>query len=298
MESKNIKYKEYKKLLNLVALELIKSKKSFQHRNKYTVGGKTVSYNKVIKRIKKNGENYTSNRYVARFMEKTIIKDNVNLDFIPSSVSMKYEKYTKENIIDIVKRVVSYRKENHSNPKEIKVNYTILPHKHGRSTKPGCNNMGQNNGYYCGPHMLQEMFRNLTGIVVPQSTIAAWAGTTTSGTDHDGLNTAVAMFNKKYNQNIKVAWKNFSELGWSGIKKILESKNQDCGLHELYRNKYGHYTNYNKIYNSTIDVQNSLGNKCNAPCYCGYVENRNMVDAKRYLNGISQKSVMILTIEG
>ena len=194
-------------------------------------------------------------------------------------------------------KVLLYYTINGKLPESIPINTSIFKtkKKYGRSTEYGCDNRGQNNGHNCGPHMLQEIFRNLTGVVVPQSQIAGWAGTTTDGTDHYGLNTAIAMFNKKYGYNLTVEWKNFSDVGWNGIKKIIESKNQDCGLHELYRNTWGHYTNFDKIYDDTIDVHNSLGDSCNYGCYCGYTENRNKSEAKQYLSGISQKSVLIVT---
>lgn len=169
--------------------------------------------------------------------------------------------------------------------------------KYGRSTAYGCNNRGQNNGHYCGPHMIQEIIRNLTGKVISQSTLAEVIGTTSDGSDHDGLNTSIAWFNKKYGYNLKVEWKNFGDLGWSGIKKILESNNKDCGLHELYRNTWGHYTNFDRIYDDYIDVHNSLGDYCDQGCYCGYTEERDKSEAESYLGGISQKSVMVVTNE-
>ena len=167
--------------------------------------------------------------------------------------------------------------------------------KYGHATKNGCDNMGQNNGYYCGCHSLQEVFRNLTGKVIPQSTIASVAGTTTSGTDHQGLNTAVAWFNKKYGYNLQVEWKNLSDIGWSGVKKIIDSNNQDCVVHNLYRSQWGHYEVINKVSSDNIKVQNSLGDKCTSSCYCGYVENRSPSEFKKYISGISQKSIMIIT---
>lgn len=170
--------------------------------------------------------------------------------------------------------------------------------KYGHATKTGCDNMGQNTGYYCGVHSLQEVFRNLTGKIVPQSTIAKWAGTTTSGTGHSGLETAVAMFNKKYKAKLTVQWKNFSEIGWDGINKIVKSKNQDCVIHNLYRNQYGHYEVVNGVGSVNINVQNSLGSKCNKGCYCGYIEYRTKNTFKSYINGISQKSVMVITNKG
>ena len=165
--------------------------------------------------------------------------------------------------------------------------------KYGHSKKSGCEIMGQNNGYYCGCHSLQEVFRNLTGIVVPQSTIASWAGTTTSGTDHYGLDTAVAIFNRKYDKNLKVSWRNFSDLGWTGIKKIVDSNNQDCVIHNLYRNQWGHYEVVNDV-SSNVNVQNSLGSYCGS-CYCGYIEYRTQSEFRSYISGISQKSIMVIT---
>ena len=170
--------------------------------------------------------------------------------------------------------------------------------KYGRSRDYGCDERGQNNGHYCGPHMIQEIIRNLTGKVISQSTLAEVIGTTIDGSDHDGLNTSIAWFNKKYGYNLKVEWKNFSEVGWNGIKKILESNNQDCGLHELYRGTWGHYTNFDKVYSDYIDVHNSLGDYCSSGCYCGYTEERDKSEAEYYLGGISQKSVMVVTNAG
>lgn len=168
--------------------------------------------------------------------------------------------------------------------------------KYGRSSKSGCDNRGQNTGYWCAPHMAQEIVRNLTGIVIPQSKIASIMGTTTSGTGHSGIDTFFAWFNKNYTKyHLDIVWKNFSDLGWSGVKKILESSNKDCGFHELYRRQWGHYTNFDKIYDSSIAVHNSLGSKCTSSCYCGYEETRSKSEAKSYLSGISQKSVLVVT---
>lgn len=176
-------------------------------------------------------------------------------------------------------------------------NKTVLK-KYGHATKPCANNRGQNNGYFCGPHSLQEVFRNLTNIVVPQSTIAEWAATTEDGTDHWGLETAVAQFNRKYGKNLSVKWRNFSDLGWSGIKKIINSSNQDCVIHNLYRNQWGHYEVINKVYDDYCDVQNSLGDYCDYPSYYGYVEERYLSTFRSYISGISQKSIMVITNEG
>ena len=200
-------------------------------------------------------------------------------------------------------KIVNYMAQNNQEPNYVTIDSSIFNKtptptptikKYGRATKSGCDNMGQNNSVNCGPHSLQEVFRNLTGIVVPQSTIAGWAGTTSAGSSHSGLETAVAKFNQKYNKKLKVEWKNFSDLGWNGINAILKSQNKDCIIHNLYRRKYGHYEVVNNV-SSNINVQNSLGNKCSNGCYCGYIEYRSQAEFNSYISGISQKSVMVIT---
>ena len=166
--------------------------------------------------------------------------------------------------------------------------------KYGHATKSSCDNMGQNTGYYCACHSLQEVIRNLYGIVIPQSTLASVMGTTTAGTGHSGVDTAVAWFNRKYGKNLKISWKNFSDLGWTGIKNIVNSSNQDCIIHNLYRNQWGHYEVVNNV-STNINVQNSLGNICSGTCYCGYIEYRTQSTYRSYINGISQKSIAVLT---
>lgn len=168
--------------------------------------------------------------------------------------------------------------------------------KYGHSDEYGCDDMGQNNDYYCGPHSLQEVFRNLTDIVVSQDTIASVVGTTYDGSDHDGLNTCVEWFNRNYDQNLSVEWKNFSDVGWDGIRNIVNSDNQDCIIHNLYRNEWGHYEVVNWVGDEYVGVQNSLGDRCNRGCFCGYKEDdRTQSEFRSYISGISQKSVMVIT---
>ena len=170
--------------------------------------------------------------------------------------------------------------------------------KYGHSTKKGCDQMGQNTSYYCACHSLQEVLRNLTGKVIPQKTLASVMGTTTKGTGHQGIRTAVAWFNKKYNTNITMTEKYYSDVGENGVKKIINSTNQDLIVHSLYRLKFGHYEVINSI-NTTShnwNVQNSLGDKCSNGCYCGYKENRSTATMKSYINAKKGvKSILIFT---
>ena len=164
-------------------------------------------------------------------------------------------------------------------------------------TKPGCGGMGQDTSYYCGVSALQKCLFKFGITDFSQKTLAGWAGTTTAGTSHQGIATAVAMVNKKKGTKIKISEKNFSDVGWEGVGKILAQKNKDIIFHNCYRMKYGHYEVVNQI-NLTTNVEkvlNSLGNKCTNTCYCGYVEDRSAAEFKRYMSAISQKSLIILT---
>lgn len=166
---------------------------------------------------------------------------------------------------------------------------------HNYLTNKGCSGMGQCTGYYCACNSLQQSFYRLTGIKVDEKTIAGWAGTTSDGTDHAGINTAVAKFNKKYNKNIKINWYNFSELSWTKISKFI--KKGAVFFHLLYRNRWGHYEPIQSVGDS-LKILNSLGNSCGSGTYCGYIENRSKREQKSYINGISQKSVAVLTNGG
>lgn len=158
-------------------------------------------------------------------------------------------------------------------------------------TSEGGGYLGQKTGYTCGPHSLMQCIHRLTGEDVSEMQLASVAGTTTDGTDHEGLETALAWFNREYGYNLKMEWKNFSEVGFEGTQQLID--NGACFHHILYRDQYGHYevpkwTNGDPIY-----VLNSLGDNCGNG-YCGYIEERSRSTHQSYINGISQKSVCII----
>ena len=187
------------------------------------------------------------------------------------------------------------KEDNKSTSKSTNTNiYTSSPH----PTKPGCGGMGQDTSYYCGVSALQKCLFKFGIKDFSQKTLAGWAGTTTKGTSHDGIRTAVAYVNKKKGTNIKVTEKTFTEIGgWKGIAKVLANKNQDIIFHNKYRLKYGHYEVMNQLNLTTnyTKVLNSLGDKCTNTCYCGYVEDRSSKTMKQYMDAVSQKSLLILT---
>jgi len=169
----------------------------------------------------------------------------------------------------------------------------------------GCNKMGQCTPYYCAPCSIRQQLAKQGIDNYTQQTIARYAGTTTAGTSHNGIETAIAMIARKEGIKIKVEWKNFSDLGstitarFRALGEIISKQNKGVILHTLYQNKYGHYETPQEanMNNNTCLILNSLGSRCNRPAYCGHKENRTFAYLAQNLRGISQKSICILTFE-
>ena len=159
-------------------------------------------------------------------------------------------------------------------------------------TSQGGGKLGQRTGYTCGPHSLMQAIYRLTGIELSEMELAGVCGTTTSGTGHSGLETGLAWFNRKYGYNLKMTWKNFSEVGFDGLQKYYENGAVFC--HLLYRNQWGHYEVPLTSSTDPNKILNSLGDQCGNG-YCGYIESRSKSTQRSYINGISQKSVCIIT---
>ena len=136
---------------------------------------------------------------------------------------------------------------------------------------------------------MQCIYR-LTGIELSEATLMSVCGTTKYGTDHDGLKTGLAWFNRKYGHNLKMVWKNKSELTWEEIQTLIN--NGAIFFHLLYRNQWGHYEVAQNS-KSPMSILNSLGSSCGNG-YCGYIESRSRATQQAYINCISQKSVYII----
>ena len=188
-------------------------------------------------------------------------------------------KNTKKNTIEYISKC--------TNP------YNSLPI---NSTK-GCDNMGQNTSYYCGVCALQKVLFKF-GIKVSQKTLASYAGTTSKGTSHQGLKTAIEYVARKNNVKLKVKEYNFSDLGFEKLGKLICKPNVDAITHIKYRLEYGHYEKIRTIdlNKKELQIVNSLGNKC-GNCYCGYIERRSFAIEEKYFKAISQKSIILITKE-
>jgi len=176
--------------------------------------------------------------------------------------------------------------------------YTSSPH----YLNTGCNNLGQCTSYYCGVHSVHQVLRKFGITKYNENKLAGWAGTTTSGTDHQGILTAIS---KASNGNLKAKWINFSSLGkntderFKALGKLISQKDTDCILHSKYRLTYGHYEVIHKIdhTNKTVYVLNSLGNKCGTTSYCGYIEKRTYNEYSKYIANTpaNQPSICLIT---
>ena len=296
---------QYWLLMNNIAYWLVKNNKKFNTRQVYGYQNRTADYGTIIKVIKERAGNTQPDSLIAEFVECAIY-DNTDLSFLPNYVSEPYNKGNKlyrDVYVDMARRVSEWEvKHNGQSPNYVEVKATggnTGNKKHGYLLTQGCNKLGQCNSYNCGPHSLMQAYYNLTGIKVDELTLAKNCGTTTAGTGHQGINTAVAWFNRKYGQNIKITWKNFNDLGssnsarWSKLNEYATKGAVFC--HILYRNKYGHYEVLKSVNSNNVTVLNSLGNRCSKPAYCGYIETRSKSNQLSYMRGISQPSVAILT---
>lgn len=287
---------QYWLLMNNIAYWLVKNNKKFNTRQVYGYQGREADYGTIIRTIKERGSNTQPDSLIAEFVE-CAINDNKDLSFLPNYVSEPYNngnKLSRDVYVDMARRVSEWEvKHNGQSPNYVTVKPVTTNKKHGYLLTQGCNNLGQCNSYNCGPHSLMQGYYNLTGIHINELTLASACGTTTAGTSHQGLATGLAWLNKKYNTNITIEWKNFSDLGWTELQKLIDDLNTSVFWHELYRNKWGHYSFANHVTGS-LNVLNSLGSKCRSPAYCGYQERRSQSTQRSYWRGISQKSICIL----
>ena len=176
--------------------------------------------------------------------------------------------------------------------------YTSSPH----YTNTGCNNLGQCTSYYCGVHSVHQVLRKFGITKYNENKLASWAGTTTAGTNHQGILTAIS---KASNGKLQAKWINFSSLGdntsarFKALGKLISQKDTDCIIHNLYRLKYGHYETIHKIdhTNKTVYVLNSLGDKCGTTSYCGYIEKRSYSEFATYIANTpaNQPSICLIT---
>lgn len=203
--------------------------------------------------------------------------------------------------IDVNEKTTSKTKKDNTKSTSSNSNnevYTSKPH----YLNTGCNNLGQCTSYYCGVHSVHQILRKFGITKYNENKLAGWAGTTTAGTDHQGILTAIS---KASNGTLKARWINFSSLGsntsarFKALGKLINRSDTDCIVHNLCRLKYGHYETIHKIdhTNKTVYVLNSLGDKCGTTSYCGYIEKRSYTEFAKYIAATpgNQPSICLIT---
>lgn len=189
--------------------------------------------------------------------------------------------------------------------------YTSKPHL--TTTKEG---LGQNYPWDCSANAVSQCLYKLSGKNISEDTLVKIGGVTTSGCGHNGINTMVAWFNKKYGTNYKVTWKNFSDLGkdrdsrFLALAKLLCKSNTAVLCHIGYANSgkepitrnskiFGHYEVLDKVNIKTKYVRalNSLGKKINASAYAGHLQDRSYATQATYFANTpgGQKALCIIT---
>lgn len=248
---------------------------------------------------------------MSRF-EKYVKENKTEPKIIYIDKENPYEHVTLEKYKDLKTRYDTWIKNNGKEPNILYMNktesekqtinqtiFTSSPH----YESPGCDRRGQCTGYFCACVSYCQLLKKFGITKYSQKTIAGYMGTTTRGTSHNGIETGIAKIARLEGINLKVEWKDFSDLGktakerYKALGEIFSNPKKGVIIHDLYRNQYGHYETIKTINlnNNNLIVLNSLGNKCNAPAYCGYLETRSMSNMSSYIAGISQKSLCIIT---
>ena len=255
---------------------------------------------RILQYIKQNGK---APNFVTTVKSKTRVRPRVSIDALARAVVYYYEKKKLLTVTFNSKRFKSSSKPTTTCPGP---RYTSSPH----FLNQGSGYLGQTTPSRCGPHSVRQSIKKF-GIDISESTLASWAGTVEgSGTDHEGINTAIAMAAKKAGVKIDVEWKNFSELGsndaarFKALGELLCQKNVAAFLHILYSgagdyydpdDECGHYEPLDRVNTETKYVRalNSLGSR-DGYGYYGHLQDRTFNLEAQYISGISQKSVCIL----
>ncbi len=218
---------------------------------------------------------YQKNKYLPKYcvFNKSVLKDT-------ATSSGTNKKSTSKSTSSKIKT------SNCSNP------YTSTPH----YLSAGCNRLGQCTSYWCGPHSIHQILKKFGITKYSEKQIAAYAGSTTKGTDHLGINTAIAKISKATGVKLKVEWKTFSSLGkdanarFEALGKLLCKSNVAvlchiayayAGKHAITKNTpqsqiFGHYEVLDKVNVKTHYVRalNSLGTKKADGSYPGHIQDR------------------------
>jgi hypothetical protein len=215
----------------------------------------------------------------------------------------KDKKLLADGIVGPVtcRALTGQKNETNTTPSHTSKEYTIFTNtKLCEQQKPDC--LGQITPYHCGPHAIKQALRRFGITGYSERTIGNYAGTTTNGTSHSGIETAIAKIAQLEGITLQVKWVNFSDLGgttkerWKKYGDLMTDDDKAVLHHERYRKIYGHYSNIKQVNtnSSLLVVGNSLGSRYGTGYY-GYMETRPFSTQGQYFDGISQPSICIIT---
>ena len=155
----------------------------------------------------------------------------------------------------------------------------------------GCNKLGQCTKFLCGPHTTRQALKKFGITKFSEKEIAKFAGSTSKGTSHQGINTAIAKISKLTGIKLSIKWVNFSDMGktdderFEAIGKLLEDPNTAIIWHIAYSGAgeeiddddfIGHYEYIDIINIKTKYVRalNSLGKIKKDGSYPGHLQDR------------------------
>lgn len=244
---------------------------------------------------------------------------------LPNFITWKKKNIRTRDYVYMLARIVVYYNAHKELPNYATVNTGVwTTKKASTSTNSNCKNpytssphhlnqgagyLGQTTPYTCGPHSLMQGFKKF-GWDLSESKLAQVAGTTTSGTSHSGLETAIAWVAKQKGVKLTVEWKNFSDFGksdaerYKAVGQIACKPNKFVLWHIGYEDSgeakgsetFGHYEMPDKYNISTkyLRIMNSLGSR-QGNGYYGHLQDRSFSLQSYYVSNISQKSICIVT---
>jgi len=212
----------------------------------------------------------------------------------PTSGLIGTAKPSKTNVKDAISRVQKYRQDKGKNPPKVWI-YDNTPTP--TPTPTDCYksqrfltdvHLKQDNNYFCACNIFQQIMYELYGILIGESDIAKAMGTTTNGTDHNGIINGGKAIAKQYGHSVSIEFKNYSSITEKELGELIADPNVGVFIHDLYKLTWGHYEYLIGLCLSTgiYTVANSLSG--------GYIEQRSRATLKSYINGISQPSVGIV----
>lgn len=210
----------------------------------------------------------------------------------PNSGLIGTAKPTKAQVKDGISRVRAYRTKNNQDPPKVWIYDVPLP-----SPSTDCYNsqryltnvnLKQDTNYFCACNIFQQIMYELYGIVISESDIAKAMGTTTNGTDHNGIINGGKAIAKQYGHSVSIEFVNYSSMTEKQIGELIADPNVGIFIHDLYKLTWGHYEYLIGLCLSTgvYTIANSLSG--------GYIEQRSRDTLKSYINGISQPSLGIV----